>query len=366
MRGWWIFAGTAAVSLLSKYVIKWRGSHVFNPSNFGLVLCFLLLGRTPRGAARLLVGPDVVVDGARAAIILTGGFAILSRLKLLWIARRLLGLVRGRDRRPRRDRARDGRALAPRADHRAALLVGAPHLAGGPRLPLLHDHRPEDDAARAARRIAYAVALGLLAALLIAPMHTEWARRSRCSASLFDRLRGAAAARRCARARAAAGLRLAGARAPRPSSTPSLLAAGSGPRRRPPRAPLPAGGCRRSRSCPRAASVGADAAHRAADRARPRDRARAGATARPLRVWLEPRRGPGARPSRSRSSRAALPADQAGAHWALAGAAGCAGRADARTRTVAAGFRLKDVAPTAASTSARARSATGWCRTSPR
>src|ERR1700724_4551221 len=24
-RGWWIFAGTAAISLLSKYVIRWRG-----------------------------------------------------------------------------------------------------------------------------------------------------------------------------------------------------------------------------------------------------------------------------------------------------------------------------------------------------
>src|SRR6185312_1613494 len=43
-RGWWIFAATAAVSLLSKYVIQIRGSHVFNPSNIGLVLCFLVLG----------------------------------------------------------------------------------------------------------------------------------------------------------------------------------------------------------------------------------------------------------------------------------------------------------------------------------
>src|SRR5689334_21305446 len=25
LRGWWIFAGTAAISLLSKHVIKWRG-----------------------------------------------------------------------------------------------------------------------------------------------------------------------------------------------------------------------------------------------------------------------------------------------------------------------------------------------------
>ena len=45
LRGWWIFVGTAAVSLLSKYVFKWRGEHVFNPSNIGLVLCFLVLGR---------------------------------------------------------------------------------------------------------------------------------------------------------------------------------------------------------------------------------------------------------------------------------------------------------------------------------
>src|SRR4029078_6544601 len=47
LRGWWVFAGTAAVSLLSKYLVKWRGNHVFNPSNFGLVLCFVLL-RRPR------------------------------------------------------------------------------------------------------------------------------------------------------------------------------------------------------------------------------------------------------------------------------------------------------------------------------
>src|SRR5919199_5072178 len=44
LRGWWIFAATAAVSLLSKHVIQRRGRHLFNPSNFGLVLCFLVLG----------------------------------------------------------------------------------------------------------------------------------------------------------------------------------------------------------------------------------------------------------------------------------------------------------------------------------
>ena len=46
MQGWWIFAGTAAVAILSKHLIRFRGRHVFNPSNIGLVLCFLLLGST--------------------------------------------------------------------------------------------------------------------------------------------------------------------------------------------------------------------------------------------------------------------------------------------------------------------------------
>jgi len=44
-RGWWIFAATAAVSLLSKHVLRLRGEHIFNPSNIGLVLCFLILGK---------------------------------------------------------------------------------------------------------------------------------------------------------------------------------------------------------------------------------------------------------------------------------------------------------------------------------
>ena len=44
MHGWWIYVGTSAVSLLSKHVIQIKGRHIFNPSNFGLVLCFLVLG----------------------------------------------------------------------------------------------------------------------------------------------------------------------------------------------------------------------------------------------------------------------------------------------------------------------------------
>src|SRR3954469_25962056 len=39
LRGAWIYAATAAVALLSKHLVSLRGSHVFNPSNIGLVLC---------------------------------------------------------------------------------------------------------------------------------------------------------------------------------------------------------------------------------------------------------------------------------------------------------------------------------------
>ena len=82
-RGWWIFAGTAAVSLLSKYVIQCRGGHIFNPSNIGLVLCFLLLGRGEREPLDFWWGPMSAWLGARARVIVAGGFAILSRLSLL-------------------------------------------------------------------------------------------------------------------------------------------------------------------------------------------------------------------------------------------------------------------------------------------
>ena len=86
MNGWWIFAGTAAVSLLSKYVIQFRGGHVFNPSNFGLVLCFLLLGPELADPLEFWWGPMTFWLALALAIIVGGGFAILRRLRLLHIA----------------------------------------------------------------------------------------------------------------------------------------------------------------------------------------------------------------------------------------------------------------------------------------
>ena len=86
MRGWWIYVGTAAVALLSKYVIKWRGAHVFNPSNIGLVICFVALGRNRAAPLDFWWGPTSVWLGVVLGIIVVGGFAILWRLKLLRVA----------------------------------------------------------------------------------------------------------------------------------------------------------------------------------------------------------------------------------------------------------------------------------------
>src|SRR5678815_5543036 len=82
MNGWWIFAATAAVSLLSKYLIKFRGGHVFNPSNFGLVLCFLLLGPEHADPLEFWWGPMSPWLALAIGIIVGGGLAILIRLHL--------------------------------------------------------------------------------------------------------------------------------------------------------------------------------------------------------------------------------------------------------------------------------------------
>lgn len=82
-RGWYVFALVAGLSLLTKYVIRYRGSHVFNPSNVGLVAAFLLLGSARIEPLDFWWAP---FDGwmiAAYAIILAGGLLITARLHLL-------------------------------------------------------------------------------------------------------------------------------------------------------------------------------------------------------------------------------------------------------------------------------------------
>jgi Na+-translocating ferredoxin:NAD+ oxidoreductase RnfD subunit len=39
---WWPFIIGSVLSILSKYVLRWRGRHLWNPSNFGLCVLFVL------------------------------------------------------------------------------------------------------------------------------------------------------------------------------------------------------------------------------------------------------------------------------------------------------------------------------------
>src|SRR5262245_35051213 len=38
----WYAVGTAVLTIVSKFVLRWRGKHLFNPTNFGLVMMLLL------------------------------------------------------------------------------------------------------------------------------------------------------------------------------------------------------------------------------------------------------------------------------------------------------------------------------------
>ncbi len=174
LRGWWIFAATAAVSLLSKHVVRVGGRHVFNPSNAGLVLCFLILGKDRADPLDFWWAPMSPWMATALAIIIAGGFLILSRLRLLAIAVGFwlsfaagIGLL-----------AASGHAMTAR--WHLGPIVGAHFwwvLVSSPELLvflffMITDPKTTPDGRGA--RLVYAVSVGLLATLLIAPQRTEF------------------------------------------------------------------------------------------------------------------------------------------------------------------------------------------------
>jgi Na+-translocating ferredoxin:NAD+ oxidoreductase RnfD subunit len=184
LHGAWIFAGTAAVALLSKYLIRVRGRHVFNPSNIGLVLCFLLLGPERADPLAFWWGPLSGWLVLALAIIVAGGLAILTRLRLLaiavwfWLAfAAALALV-----------ALGGHAMT--ASWHLGPITGAEFwrvLVFSPEILvflffMITD--PKTVPAGPTGRRAYAVAVGLLAALLIAPQTTEFGAKVAVLAAL--------------------------------------------------------------------------------------------------------------------------------------------------------------------------------------
>ena len=82
-HGIWIFVGVVALSMASKYLIRWRGRHIFNPSNLGLVIAFVALGpqyTEPQDLWWIPMGPWMIVT---YAILIGGGLYIAWELKLL-------------------------------------------------------------------------------------------------------------------------------------------------------------------------------------------------------------------------------------------------------------------------------------------
>src|SRR5258706_3509252 len=84
--GWSIFAGVAGLSLLSKYVIRYRGSHIFNPPNIGLVVTFIVLRSTRVAPLDFWWAPLNLPMIAAYAVIIVGGPLITRRLHLLLLA----------------------------------------------------------------------------------------------------------------------------------------------------------------------------------------------------------------------------------------------------------------------------------------
>src|SRR5207253_2429513 len=82
-HGIWIFVGVVTFAMASKYVIRWKGRHIFNPSNLALVLAFVSLGpqyTEPQDLWWIPMGPWMIVT---YAILIGGGLLIAWELKLL-------------------------------------------------------------------------------------------------------------------------------------------------------------------------------------------------------------------------------------------------------------------------------------------
>jgi hypothetical protein len=86
LDGWYYFAGVAAFSLATKYLIRHRGGHVFNPSNIGLVAAFLILGPERIEPLDFWWGPMSPGLAVATLVIVVGGLAITARLGMLGMA----------------------------------------------------------------------------------------------------------------------------------------------------------------------------------------------------------------------------------------------------------------------------------------
>jgi Na+-translocating ferredoxin:NAD+ oxidoreductase RnfD subunit len=81
-----MFAGVAAFSLVQKYFIRYKGKNLFNPSNVGLVLAFLVFGNSRLEPLNLWWAPLNAWMIAAYAIILVGGTYVIWRAKMVMLS----------------------------------------------------------------------------------------------------------------------------------------------------------------------------------------------------------------------------------------------------------------------------------------
>jgi hypothetical protein len=85
-NGLLMFAGVAGFSLVQKYFIRYKGKNLFNPSNVGLVLAFLIFGNSQLEPLNLWWAPLNAWMIAAYAIILVGGTYVIWRAKMMLLS----------------------------------------------------------------------------------------------------------------------------------------------------------------------------------------------------------------------------------------------------------------------------------------
>lgn len=86
LRGIQFFLLAGVVSLLSKYLIRLEGRHLFNPSNVGLVLVLLVVGPTGVFPQYLYWGTVGGPLAAALVVILLGGMWVLKDVRMVGMA----------------------------------------------------------------------------------------------------------------------------------------------------------------------------------------------------------------------------------------------------------------------------------------
>jgi hypothetical protein len=189
---WWsthgieIFIGVVALGMASKYLIRWHGRHIFNPSNVALVLAFVILGvqRTePLDLWWIPMGPWMILT---YAILIGGGLLIAWELKLIGLVVGFMAAFA----------AFTAVALAPVPDHCMVaswhvtplcgfdlwkILVTSPEILIFA-LFMVPDPRTVPDGPVA--RVVFGVIVALLAVLLLGPTTLEFWTKTAILASL--------------------------------------------------------------------------------------------------------------------------------------------------------------------------------------